>query len=495
MESTHDVVGRTTVRALAWGARSVGRFAPLRHALVDACERRLAAAAAQPASQLRHPPGVQKDKLALGRALLQVADTVLADDRLSPAGLRGLLGVLLGDVLLRRGDEAPKQRFAAAHGCRPPDFLAISPGKTCNLRCVGCYAAAGRAPERLEFAVLERLVEEARDLWGTRFFVLSGGEPFAYRDAGRGVLDLAERHPDCYFICYTNGTLITDETARRLAALGNLSPALSTEGLREPTDGRRGAGVFDRVVAAMERLRRERVAFGLSLTATRENADEILSDEVVDFFFRRQGALYAWLFHYMPIGRAFTLGLMPTPEQRMRLHERVWGLVRERRLMIADFWTSGTATNGCIAGGRPGGYLHVNWNGDVSPCVFVPYAAANAREVYARGGTLDDIWSEPFFASIRAWQRDYGYRAPGEACPRCGDWLRPCLIRDHHATFMKLVEAHRPRPTDDDARAALGDEPYHAGLRDFGRELARLTGPVWEQRYQDAVVPQAGPEA
>ncbi len=42
----------------------------------------------------------------------------------------------------------------------------------------------------------DRLVTEAHDAWGMRFFVLTGGEPLSYRSEGLGVLDLAERHPD-----------------------------------------------------------------------------------------------------------------------------------------------------------------------------------------------------------------------------------------------------------------------------------------------------------
>ena len=307
--------------------------------------------------------------------------------------------------------------------------------------------------------------------------MISGGEPLAWRDGGRSVLDLAERFPDCFFVMYTNGTLLDDAVAKRLGRLGNVCPALSIEGMRERTDARRGDGVFDKVLAAMERLRREGVIIGVSLTATRENADEILSDEVVETFFDGIGASYAFVFHYMPMGRSFTLDLMMTPEQRLRLFERVWWLVRNRHLFITDFWNSATATNGCLAAGRAGGYFHVNWNGDVSPCVFFPYSPVNVQDVFARGGTLDDVWAHPFFADIRRWQRAHGYREANEPCPDCGNWMAPCIIRDHHAEFMTLMRRHEPAPLDDDARAALADPEYHVGLERFGRELEELDGP------------------
>jgi hypothetical protein len=268
----------------------------------------------------------------------------------------------------------------------------------------------------------------------------------------------------------------------------------AVEGMRDRTDARRGSGVFDKVVAAARRLRREGVIFGLSLTLTRENAEEILSDDVVDLFFGELGAFYAWIFHYMPIGRAFTLDLMPTPDQRVRLWRRMWTLVRERGTFLVDFWSSGTVSGGCVAGGRPGGYLYIDWNGAVSPCVFIPYTPVNIQTAYRDGKTLDEVWEEPFFAGIRAWQRGYGYREGKEARLASGNWLAPCLIRDHHADFTRLLREHRPVPSDEDARAALLDSDYHAGLEAFDEELADATGPIWAARYAGGVPPDLSPE-
>jgi radical SAM protein with 4Fe4S-binding SPASM domain len=484
MSHTSRVLEKWTLDGLAWSARALGGMAPVRRALANHVERLQRARADRPAAQLRHPPAVEQDKVALGLALLQVAERALAQRRLGRPALRALLKTLLTDVLVHRGDGSAKDRFRALHkGATPPDFLAISPGKACNLACVGCYANSGEHGEKLPWATVDRMVRDAHESWGSRFFVLTGGEPLAWRESRKGVLELAEAHPDCFFIMYSNGTLIDDALARRLGDLGNLSPALSIEGMKARTDARRGAGVFDKIVAAAERLGREGVLFGISLTATRDNADEILSDEVLETFVERLGALYAFVFHYMPIGRAWTLELMMSAEQRFRLYQRVWSLVRERHLFVVDFWNGASGSNGCLAAGRPGGYFHVNWNGDVSPCVFFPYAPLNLREVYARGGSLDEVWAHPFFAEIRRWQREYGYREAHERCPRCQSWIAPCLIRDHHSDFRRIMAAHEPRPTDDDARAALQDPGWHAGLEQFDREFRVITDPLWEAQY------------
>ncbi|HEU4563133.1 MAG TPA: radical SAM protein [Gemmatimonadaceae bacterium] len=476
---------RIAIGGLVRGARAVARVAPVRRAIVSSMERRLRDGASRTGIARRYPAAVEADRLAMKLAILRVAERALAENLLGDAALRGFIQRLVYGVWVKGGDTAAKDRFRAAHGMGPPDFLVLSPGKTCNLQCIGCYASSGPTREKLPWATLERIVREAHDLWGSRFFVLSGGETMAYRDDGKGLLDLAERFPDCYFLMYTNGTLITDAVARRMGELGNVMPGLSVEGMEARTDARRGAGVFRKVLAAMERLRRERVLFGLSLTATRENAEEILSEELVDLFFGKMGALFAFVFHYMPIGRAFTLDLMMTPEQRVRLWEREWKLVRDERIFIADFWNSGTASNGCVAAGRPGGYFYINWDGWMSPCVFMPYAPLNIKDLYARGGTLDDAWGDPFFAGLRAWQRDYGYREDGETpAERCGNWLNPCPIRDHHDVFHRLVRAHHPTPTDPEAAAALADPSYHEGIQRFDRELAALNDPIWESRYR-----------
>ncbi|HOG46558.1 MAG TPA: radical SAM protein, partial [Anaerolineae bacterium] len=278
--------------------------------------------------------------------------------------------------------------------------------------------------------------------------------------------------------------------ARRLGAVGNVTPAISIEGMRAATDERRGAGVFDRVVAAMVRLRQAHVPFGISVTATRDNTAEILSDEVMDFFYEQMGAMYGWLFHYMPIGRAITLEMMPTPEQRLWMMQRMWQIVGQKHYFLADFWNSGILVDGCIAAGGRGGYMHIDWNGAISPCVFVPYAPLNIHDVYARGQDLNDVWANPFFADLRAWQQQYN---PGLGAPQPhpnGNLFMPCPYRDHHADFMQIYARHEPDPSDENARAALMDPEYHAGMQQFDRELAALADPMWEAEYLPPEAPR-----
>jgi MoaA/NifB/PqqE/SkfB family radical SAM enzyme len=396
--------------------------------------------------------------------------------KLAPAVIKEAGQVLGFDIFLEQKLRRERSiEFRKQFGFTTPSFLVISPSKACNLRCMGCYADSDKDCLSLEWGLVHKIVEDARKLWGTQFIVISGGEPLAYRSQGKTILDLAEKHKDTYFMMYTNGTLITPEIAQRMSELGNLVPMISLEGWREETDARRGEGVFDKVMNAMDLLDRAGVIYGSSLTATRKNAEEILSDEFMDYLFLQKHISICWIFQYMPIGRSFTLDLMPSPQQRIWMWKQSWQLVREKRYFVADFWNHGTLVNGCLsAGGHDnGGYLYIEWNGNVTPCVFVPFSPVNVKDVYARGGNLNDIYAEPFFADIRKWQRDSENK----------NLLTPCLIRDHNLVLRRLICKNEADPIDLNASQALQDREYAEGLDRYADEYSQIANGVWERDY------------
>ena len=422
-----------------------------------------------------YPAGVNDDRTVSSLALLCTVERMFTEYDLADNVSRGMFNVIIKDMVLNSRYSRVSQGFYQQYGEKPPSFLTISPSKACNLQCTGCYADSGPTPEKLPWSTVDRIIAEAKTLWGMRMFVISGGEPLSYRSEGKGLLDLVEKHPDCFFLMYTNSTLITDSVAERIARAGNLTPAISLEGWRERTDGRRGAGVYDRILATMDRLHGVGVPFGVSLTATRHNVEEILSDEFVDYFFMEKKALYGWIFQYMPIGRSYTLNLMPTPQQRMWMWHRSWEIMRQKRLFLVDFWNHGTLCEGCLSAGGSGdgGYLYIDWNGAVSPCVFVPYSPVNISNVYASGGTLQDAWANPFFSDLRKWQRTY----------KRGNMLNPCPNRDHHNILEQLIARHEPESTDPNARAALMDPDYSKGLMEYNRAYRAMADVVWEKHY------------
>jgi len=223
------------------------------------------------------------------------------------------------------------------------------------------------------------------------------------------------------------------------------------------------------------------VPFGISVAVTRRNCDEVLSDEFLDFFFHKQKAFYCFFFQYLPIGRNSDLDNMPTPEQRVSFLHRSRDVIARQKLFLVDFWNHGPLVKGCIAAGREGGYLHIDWNGNVMPCVFAPYSAANVHDVFARGGNLNDIWKTPFLQAIRQWQKTYGYAQP-QPSPEA-NWLRPCPFRDHHGLFRSWVDMYKPEPQDDAARESMLDDGYRESMVQYGLDLGSLVDEIWEAEY------------
>jgi organic radical activating enzyme len=225
-------------------------------------------------------------------AMLHGVDRAIERGSVSRHAVKRLVDVFVGNVLLRHDEDAD---LVARLGFVPPKFILVSPTGTCNLRCVGCYAESDPGSHAsLDFDTFDRILTEKRKLWGSYFTVISGGEPFLWRDGERDLLDMVSRHDSDFFMVYTNGTLIDDETARRMAELGNISPAVSVEGFEEETDARRGKGTHRKVLAAFDNLRKHGVPFGVSVTPTRDNWDVITSDRFADFYFDEQGAIYGW---------------------------------------------------------------------------------------------------------------------------------------------------------------------------------------------------------
>lgn len=373
------------------------------------------------------------------------------------------------------------EKFKQEYGEYPPTFIVFSPTQKCNLKCIGCYASsAANTPATIPFSYVDRIVSEAHDSFGSRFITISGGEPFMYNSEGKTLLDIYQKYDDMLFLTYTNGTLIDENVAAELAKSANITPAISVEGFEKETDGRRGTGTHQKILRAFECLRQAGVPFGISVTATSKNADILLTDEFYDFYFQEQGACYMWQFQLMPIGRAKDeLDLMVVPEKRLQLYRKWEKLLSEKKYCLADFWNSGVLTRGCIAYGRSGGYFYIDWNGNVTPCVFIPYYVDNIYELYNNGKTLCDALFSDFMKNGRKWQREYGL----DDWKKPKNWLMPCSIRDHYEIFRNSVLPKDAKPEDDKAREALESDEYFEVMKKYDEELKGLTEKIWETEY------------
>jgi MoaA/NifB/PqqE/SkfB family radical SAM enzyme len=427
------------------------------------------------------PCRVQEMRYKISSNLLHELDRAQTESRLSKKVREGFIRVFLGQVMT--GEAQRMRPFKETYGFEPPSFLTISPTQKCNLLCQGCYAMSSSANRAtLPHEIFCRILRDKKEQWGSHLTIISGGEPLMYESDGKGLLDAAREFSDCYFMFYTNGTLIDDEMASRMADLGNISPAISIEGWEQETDARRGKGVYKKIERALDALRKHGLVFGVSMTANRNNAEVLLSDKFVDYLFDEKGAIYAWIFHYMPIGRSSTIEMMVTPEQRRWMLQKESELMFQKKRFLIDFWNGGPLSAGCISAGRTGGYFYIDWNGNISPCVFFPYYVDNIFDVYKSNRTLSSVLSNPLFQSIRSWQQRY--RSNGSPNETHNLYI-PCPIRDHYEFARDAIDRHSAKPMDEAAACALEDPAYYTGMVDYGKKTANLLDPIWKKDIYD----------
>ena len=310
------------------------------------------------------------------------------------------------------------------YNCNVPWCIIMDPTSACNLRCTGCWAAEYGNKYNLSFEDMDNIIQQGKDM-GIYFYMYTGGEPLIRK---KDLMKLAEKHSDCAFLSFTNGTLIDEEFAADMKRVKNFIPAISLEGFKEATDIRRGDGTFDKVVEAMKIMRKHKLLYGISCCYTSQNYKSIISEEYYDFLVE-QGADFIWLFHYMPVGNDADLSLLLTPDEREELYHRTRELRWTKPMFTMDFQNDGQFVHGCIAGGRR--YLHINANGDIEPCVFIHYSDTNIKD-----GTVLDALRAPLFMKYHDNQ------------PFNDNMLRPCPMLENPGALADMVNSTDAVSTD-----------------------------------------------
>lgn len=241
-----------------------------------------------------------------------------------------------------------------------PAFVMISVTESCNLSCSGCWVSPGGkkalSPEQLDGIIT------ASKAKGSYFFGILGGEPLLYK----GLLDVMEKHRDAYFQLFTNAILITDNVARRLRRMGNVTPLISIEGLEEESDARRGQNeVFARTLAGLRACRKARLIFGVAASICKTNYNELVNRAYLERI-AREGAHYLWYYIYRPAGPD------PRPENalsRGQVLDFRRFIVRQRRnsplFIIETYWD---AEGRALCPGATGMSHHISPSGALEFC-------------------------------------------------------------------------------------------------------------------------------
>lgn len=376
---------------------------------------------------------------------------------------------MLSTFLLNAGYEGgfrgyqTAQELSRKYQCNIPWIVLMDPTSACNMHCTGCWAAEYGHKQNLSYEVMDRIITEGKEL-GIHAYLLTGGEPLVRK---KDIIRLCEKHQDVAFHAFTNGTLIDDDFCKEMLRVGNFMVSVSIEGFEEANDGRRGNGHFEKAIHAMELMQSYKIPFGVSICYTSKNYQVVTSDEFLDMLIDK-GCVFAWYFHYMPVGMNASTELLLTPEQRLYMKNRVReirGLEGGKEIFAIDFQNDGEFVHGCIAGGRL--YCHINSAGDVEPCVFIHYSGANINEK-----SLLDCLRQPLFLKYHEGQ------------PFNKNHLRPCPMLENPEILPKMVKETGAKSTDLEAPESA--EHLCGKCVEYAKNWESVADQVWQEEHPDS---------
>ena len=271
-----------------------------------------------------------------------------------------------------------------------PPFLYISVLNSCNLRCQGCWVDVAAKQEKIEAEQLHRLIREASEA-GNSFFGILGGEPFMYK----GLLDILKEHQNCYFQIFTNGQFITDEVAKKMRAMGNVTPLISIEGTELVSDERRGkADVYSKSMQGVLNCVENKLLTGVATSLCQTNIDDLLQERWLDKLIDL-GVMYAWYHTYRPVGPEPNEQLCLTPEQQIKVRKFVVNMRCEKPLALIDAYYMDDGQALCPA--ATGISHHISPWGAIEPCPIIQFAKENIsderhiRDVFVESEYLKDF--------------------------------------------------------------------------------------------------------
>ena len=340
----------------------------------------------------------------------------------------------------------------------------------CNLACEHCYLDAGGTPlvgtenfaDRSELGTEEcfKVIDEISTFAPECLTILTGGEPLLRRD----ILEIVQRASDreLWVVVGTNGVLITENVARRLAEAGARGLSLSLDALDPDRHDRfrMVRGAWQNTVEGAQILNRTGLPFIVQTTAGSHNAGEL--DAIADFAYDRLAAKVWNLYFLVPTGRGqFVSDMTPAHyDEVLASLYRIQKKYKSRMVVnakCAPHYIKTVLENAGVetdpspadaespglspiriysggAGGCPAGthYMGIRPNGDVTPCPYLPVFAGNLR-----GASLADLWtSSEVFTDIRRRSSLGGRCGDCEMNAHCGG----CRARAYGMTGDLMAE-------------------------------------------------------
>ncbi|MBN1932178.1 MAG: 12,18-didecarboxysiroheme deacetylase [Desulfobacterales bacterium] len=147
--------------------------------------------------------------------------------------------------------------------------------RRCNLKCVHCYAHAKDIPFDNELSYEEgKILIDDLARFGVPVLLFSGGEPLMRKDLPELAAYAVEKGMRA--VISTNGTLITEEMARKLKEIGLSYVGISIDGMEAINDRFRGIkGAFNAAIEGIKNCQTAGIKVGLRFTINKFNQGEI----------------------------------------------------------------------------------------------------------------------------------------------------------------------------------------------------------------------------
>lgn len=191
-----------------------------------------------------------------------------------------------------------KEGYATQPKQKGPNQVSWLITNQCNLRCSHC-GNTSRAKLSKELTKEEsfNFIDQCAE---RKVFVLniSGGEPFLREDWFE-ILSYARKKGIEVGIT-TNGTIITEEIAKKIKKLDTFNIHVSLDGIGKVHDNfRNKVGVFDSVLKTIKLFKKYKIPFGVTTSITKKNFADL--DKVKDFI--KENRINSWnLYYALPIG-------------------------------------------------------------------------------------------------------------------------------------------------------------------------------------------------
>ena len=323
-----------------------------------------------------------------------------------------------------------------AHRQNLPRVLAIEITRRCNLDCIHCRATAGDSAPEGELSLDEyRAFFENVVTFAKPIIILTGGEPLLRDD----IYDIASIASGLGLrvALSTNGTLVTEDLARRLIEVGVRSSSISIDGSTEEIhdDFRRQKGAFEASVKGMAILQNAGIKVQINTSLTARNMHDL---DNIYHLVKKLNADSWHIFLLVPTGRGEEAGdkeLIDADNYERILYyiyeknrddnmeikptcaPQYYRILRQRARQDGipvdmEHFGINARTRGCLAGI---GFGFVSYRGEVYPCGYYPKKAGDIRE-----RSFKQIWeNSELFLKLRDYAKYEGY------CGKCG-FLEVC---------------------------------------------------------------------